>query len=303
MISVPAAFRLATIAREGEAGRRWIETLPATIGELLERWRLRADGTLMHGYIGVVLPVRRGTEEYVLKVSWQDRWSAHEALALQTWAGCGAVALVDHAPAEGALLLERADASHSLERAPIDAAIEVAGTLLRRLAVAAPSGVRTFAEELHTVATDLRHGWSAFGRPFPKRLLVRALTAAEAEHSDRNTLVNTDLHYGNILRATREPWLAIDPKVLTGELEYGTAQLLWSRFEEMGGAPGFRRRFSALVAAAGLDAQRVHLWAMVRILDYWLWALGQGFTEAPGRCRQLIEWLIEHERQLTARST
>jgi streptomycin 6-kinase len=198
--------------------------------------------------------------------------------------------------------MERADANHSLERAPVEEAIEVAGTLLRRLGVTAPSGVRTFAEELGTVATDLQHGWSAFGQPFPESWLVRALTAAKATHSDANTLVNTDLHYGNVLRATREPWLVIDPKVIAGELEYGAAQLLWSRFDEMGGAQGFRRRFGALVASAGLDAQRAHLWALVRILKYWIWALGQGFTEDPQRCRQLSAWLIDQDSLLTARS-
>ena len=30
---------------------------------------------------------------------------------------------------------------------------------------------------------------------------------------------------------------------------------------------------------------------MVRLVDYWLWALGIGLTEDPRRCATLIEWL------------
>jgi streptomycin 6-kinase len=39
-------------------------------------------------------------------------------------------------------------------------------------------------------------------------------------------LVNQDLHADNILRAEREPWLAIDPKPLLGEREFGLAPVI-----------------------------------------------------------------------------
>ena len=39
-------------------------------------------------------------------------------------------------------------------------------------------------------------------------------------------LVNQDLHADNILSATREPWLVIDPKPLAGEREFGVAAIV-----------------------------------------------------------------------------
>ena len=291
MITVPEAFQVDTIAREGEAGRTWLGTLPDVVDALLNQWHLALDGPITHGYLALIAPVRRGTDALILKISWIDRWTVHEGLALRAWAGRGAVQLIEHAPERGALLLERADAEHSLEQAPLSEALSVAGTLLRRLAVAAPVGVRSFAEELEGVASDLRAGWTQHGKPFASTLLNWALHACEAGSKSVPLLVNIDQHYGNILRARREPWLVIDPKVVAGDVAYGVAPLLWSRFAEIENARGLASRLATLVEAAELDVQATRRWALVRILEYWVWALGQGLTEDPQRCRQLVEWL------------
>ena len=41
----------------------------------------------MHGYLGLVVPVRRADQFCVLKVSWLDEFAAHEAIALAAWNG------------------------------------------------------------------------------------------------------------------------------------------------------------------------------------------------------------------------
>ena len=90
------------------------------------------------------------------------------------------------------------------------------------------------------------------------------------------TLVHTDLHYANVLAAEREPWLAIDPKPLTGESAYEVAPLLWNRWDELADEAGstrdaIRRRFHTLVDAAGLDEARAVAWTVVRMVvdAYW----------------------------------
>ncbi len=79
---IPSQFAADTIRREGEAGRAWIEQLPVLIQQTCERWDLMLDGPLMHGYIGVVAPVRYEGEPCALKVSWIDHWSRDESAAL-----------------------------------------------------------------------------------------------------------------------------------------------------------------------------------------------------------------------------
>jgi streptomycin 6-kinase len=100
--------------------------------------------------------------------------------------------------------------------------------------------------------------------------------------------VDRDLHYGNVLAARREPWLVIDPKVIGGPVEYGVAQLLWTRLAEMDGESGLRRCFRELVEAAALDESLATACVLLSCTDYWLWALGAGLTDDPGYCEAVV---------------
>lgn len=283
--------------REGERGRSWISALPDVVDELLGRWELEPDGEAGNGYNGLALPVLRkgepgrAQERCVLKVSWPEESAAgHEALALATWNGRGAVRLLETSPAEGALLLERADSSMPLNSAPLAQAIPAAGRLLRRLAVPAPNGPRQLAEIAAEARDHARARWEALGRPFAERYVDQTRELADSLSRRTGTLlVDHDLHYDNVLAAEREPWLAIDPKVYIGDPEYQAAQLLWARLDEMDGRSELTRRFEALVEAAELDLELTRAWIVVRCVDYRLWGLAAGFTEDPRRCATLIE--------------
>src|SRR5215469_16240914 len=96
MIVVPEDFAKTRIKEAGQAGRLWIEELPRIVEGLCDRWRLIPEEPLMHGHLGLVIPVRRDAELVVLKVSWADDSNAHEAKALAAWNGKGAVRLLEH---------------------------------------------------------------------------------------------------------------------------------------------------------------------------------------------------------------
>jgi streptomycin 6-kinase len=71
MIAMPEEFAQSTGDREGEAGAAWLADLPGIVEELLGRWGCTPDGKVMHGGIGVIVPVRRRAEQSaVLKVSF-----------------------------------------------------------------------------------------------------------------------------------------------------------------------------------------------------------------------------------------
>ena len=284
--------------REGERGRAWISALPSTVNDLLGRWELEPDGEAGNGYNGLALPVLRTAEpgrpqreRCVLKVSWPEESAAgHEALALATWDGRGAVVLLESSPAEGALLLERAKSDKPLSSVPLAAAIPAAGRLLRRLAVPAPNGPRPLAEIAAEIRNNIRARWEALGRPLAERHVSQACELADSLSRRTGTLlVNHDLHYDNVLAAEREPWLAIDPKVYVGDPEYQAAQLLWARLDEMDGRRELLAHYRTLVDAAELDLELSRAWIVVRCVDYRLWGLAAGFTEDPQRCAALIE--------------
>jgi streptomycin 6-kinase len=292
MIVVPEAFVASTIAREGDAGRAWLAELPGRVEALREHWRLVVDGAPMHGYLGLIVPVRRGDEACVLKISWPDDSTREEVAALRAWDGRGAVRLLETDAARNAILMERLDASRSLEQVGIAEAITIAGRLLHRLAIPDPGGMRGLDSLADQIARALSERWEQYGRPMPRNVLDQARDlAAELGMSTGGLLVNYDLHYGNVLAGMREPWLAIDPKAIVGDPEFGAAQLLWRRLEEIEAEGGLDACFDRLIDAAQLDPVLARAWTLVRCVDYWLWGLSVGFTEDPARCRRIVEWL------------
>src|SRR5947208_3006025 len=95
MIQVPDDFASALVNETGAAGRAWIEALPLTVESLCRRWNLVVEGSPLHGYLGIVVPVRRNGEPAALKVSWINESTAHEIAALTIWNGRGAVRLLE----------------------------------------------------------------------------------------------------------------------------------------------------------------------------------------------------------------
>ena len=69
---------------------------------------------------------------------------------------------------------------------------------------------------------------TALHRPFERELadMGGTLAAELAQSQGEQVVLHQDLHGGNVLRAERSPWLAIDPKPLVGEREFDLASLI-----------------------------------------------------------------------------
>lgn len=279
-LRIPPVFAKRAPLPLGPEAVPWLATLPQLAAGYARKWGLTFEGDAMHGYVGVVQPARLedGTP-VVLKLGFRDKESADEPVALSTWAGRGAVLLLESAPQDGVLLLERLDASRTLDDLPLREAIPVIGELARRLAVPAPPelsrNLRTEAEQL---AEELPRRWAELGEPFERRLVDDAVAICRELGSDVGTLlVNEDLHFQNVLAGQREPWLVIDPKPLSGDLEWGVIPLFWNRFTES----TLDDRMAAIVAALRLDAERVRAWTLVRAVQNWIWMLENLEEEEP----------------------
>lgn len=291
-ITIPPAFAAEVLAERGESGQAWIDALPEKFAAICTAWDLVVDGEPRHGHLGLVVPVLQDERKCVLKMTWADETTHQEILALQLWRGNGAVQVFDAKPDEGVLLLERLDPARTLENVHIETAIDVSGKLLRRLAIPAPTDFSRLAEHAEAMSTLMAERWHQLREPFPKSILDTAQSMSlRLAASSENVLVDYDLHYGNVLAGTREPWLAIDPKVIAGDVEYGLWPLMLCRPEAEDYA-GLTRRLTALVAAADADDDKARDWTLVRAVDYWLWALSIGLTEDPKRCKGIVEWLL-----------
>jgi streptomycin 6-kinase len=277
-------------AQASVEGRAWIAALPALVDRLCRRWRLQVeDAVAARGYHGMVVPVSRGAERCVLKLTWPAERTIDEAGALAAGRGRGAVLLLEADPAVGALVLERLDATRTLHSLDLRAAAQVAGRLLRRLAIPAPEGVRPLRAVAGALGGSLPGRQARLGRPVPEGwLAIAGGLAHELGASAGDRLVHADLHYGNVLAGNREPWLAIDPKPVAGDPEHAVAELLWTRADELEDPEAIRRLLAVLAASGELDDEKARGWAIVRCVDYWLWGLENGLTEDPKRCRRIL---------------
>ncbi|HKQ02298.1 MAG TPA: aminoglycoside phosphotransferase family protein [Actinomycetes bacterium] len=257
---------------------------------LCRRWRLQVeDGVAGRGYHGVVVPVRRGAARYVLKLTWPVERTIDEARALAAWRGHGAVLLLEADPEAGALLLERLDPTRTLDSMDLQAAAQVAGGLLRRLAIPAPDGIRPLRAVAADIGGSLPVRQERLGRPVPEGWLAAAGDLApELGASAGDRLVHADLHYGNVLAGNREPWLAIDPKPVAGDPEHAVPELLWTRVDELEDAQAIRHLLAVLAGSGDLDGEKARGWAIVRCVDYWLWGLENRLTEDPKRCQRIL---------------
>lgn len=273
MTAIPAG--VCAMADRGPRWAAWVDGLPATIRLLIEGWRLRPDGDPTHGHCSLVLPVRTAEgAAAMLKVGFPDEESEHEHLALQRWGGQGAVRLLSADPHHGGILLERLS-SADLATVSDAEACRVVADLYRRIHIPAMPQLRPLSHVIDRWTAEL----TALARnaPIPRRLVEQAIALAHDLTIDRavaDRVIHTDLHYGNVLAADREPWLVIDPKPVNGDPHYEIAPMLWNRWDEIAGdvREGVRRRFWMLVDAAGFDESRARDWVIVRMVHNAMWA-------------------------------
>jgi streptomycin 6-kinase len=193
------------------------------------------------------------------------------------------------APRRRALLVERCEPGTRLwELGDEEEATGIAAGLLRRLwrPVERGHGLRLLADEAARWAEELPRRCEGLEPPYERRLLDEAVAFLREAGSNQGSQVvcHQDFHGGNLLRADREPWLAIDPKPLVGEREFDTASLLrdrrWELRNDPGAAARVRRRLDRLSADLGLDRDRMRGWGIAHALA---WGSGEDDMVACAR--------------------
>jgi streptomycin 6-kinase len=276
-------------------GRAWIIGVPSLLSRLARQWDLTIAGEeFRHGYNAIVLPVGQRGRPLALKLAWPPDQVRSEADALTAWRARGAVELVACDGPSGALLLERLDASCSLASIPLAEAAAIAGGLMRTLAVEAPGSFPLLRKTARQLAVTFQARQRSLARPVPGQwITLAARLAADLARDPGRLLVHTDLHYGNILASERvgQPWVAIDPAAAAGTPERSTAELLWTRADELSGPHAITGLLETLVENGQLDRAKAVAWSFVRSIDYWLWGLENGLTADPLRCRRIASAL------------
>jgi streptomycin 6-kinase len=248
-------------------------------------------------HVSLVAPATRsdGTRA-VLKINFPDAESEHEPDALAHWDGRGAVRLLASDRERRALLVERCEPGTGLwEIAGEEEAFGIAARVLERLWKPPPSihPFRLLADEAEAWAEELPVVWEHLGRPFERLLVDQAVAWARDLSATQGAAVvlHQDFHGGNVLRAEREPWLAIDPKPLVGEREFDAASLLRDRSDELVADSNperrVRRRLDQLAVELALDRERMRGWGVVHALAWGVSGIGKVEAEMVACARWL----------------
>ena len=225
----------------GQKGVAWLAALPALLADVATRWSLAVGPPfpeLSYNYVAPV--VGPGGEAWVLKAGVPNRELTDEAAALRLFDGRGIARLIDADTERGVLLLERVLPGEPLKDvAGDDTRVRIVAGLIGELPRPLPVGRSPAAERSPTAAqpfrtiADLARGLDRLRQtfdggygPFPARRVERA-AALFAELADGPPrLIHGDMNPGNVLRATRAPWLAIDPKGYAGDPLFDVATFL-----------------------------------------------------------------------------
>ena len=244
----------------------WLERLPGVVNRLKRKWNLELEEPFAGEDVSCswVAPVVCGNGiEAVLKLGMPHMEGMHELEGLRFWNGDPTVHLLDFDVDLGAMLLERCKPGTSLRALPDLEQDRIIARLLKRL-WQSPQKPHPF-RPLSAMTAYWSEETLANAHRWPDPGLVR-----EGLHffqelprtAPKSVLLATDLHAGNVLRAEREKWLAIDPKPFVGDPAYDATQHLFNCTERLLSDPvGTIRRLSDLL---GVDYERVRLWMFAR---------------------------------------
>lgn len=218
----------------GHDGTCWLADLPRLLGEIACDWDLMIGAPYNLSYHYVVAVTCGDGTRAVLKLGLPAGDSLRtEVPALRAFEGHGAVRLLHADLRRGALLLERAEPgwrARDLVPARDGEATVAAIGVMRRLNVPPPAGCQLPDLLTQGEAFDRYLQTYRDGGPLPRDLVSRAAAVMRelcASATDR-VVLHGDLHHDNILRAVREPWLAIDPHGVVGDPGYEVGSLLFN---------------------------------------------------------------------------
>jgi len=216
-------------------------------------WGLELGPPFALGRYSFVAPAG---DDGVLKLTPpEDDESDEEGDALELWDGDGAVRLLRRDVSRRALLLERlrpgADASALAEEDATAVAVSVALRLWR------PA-----SEPFRWIGDHVPRWLDHAEAEQSNELIPLARELYASLDVGRETLVHGDFHHHNLLDAGGR-FAAIDPKPMLGEPEFDVWPFLHNPLPYSMRLDVTERRLAAF-AAAGLDQERMRVWAVIR---------------------------------------
>ncbi len=229
-VNLPKRFTDNILGLHADKGKRWLADLPQIVGKIAENWSLSVEKPFLNLSFNFVAPcICADGSQAVLKIGYrgEDSEIFSEAKLLRLFDGKGTVKLLRFDKNYCALLLERLiPGANLIEICQQNdaAATAIAIDVMRKLWQKKPPEYQNFPR-LEKWTNGLQ---KAENTSFPARFISKARNNFDELFalSKQNFLLHGDLHHENILSAEREPFLAIDPKGIIGDIGYDISVFL-----------------------------------------------------------------------------
>ncbi|HEX6125369.1 MAG TPA: aminoglycoside phosphotransferase family protein [Pyrinomonadaceae bacterium] len=227
---LPAELVKHVTAMAGDVGTMWLDGLPRTISQLESEWLITLGNVFPAGEFNfVAAAVSIDGEPLVVKIAppFDTNEIRGEAEYLRIRNGRGAVRLLAENVEQRAILIERAFPGENLSEhfagRESDSIAPAIGVLHAVLGTAPPASDQVITLDdwfngLH------RYEESGFAPDYAAKAL-RIYDRLSAQPR-RTYYLHADFHPGNIVTASRAPYLAIDPKGIVGHIGYEIAVFL-----------------------------------------------------------------------------
>ena len=275
--NLPRRFAQNTLDLCGELGEQWLNDLPQVVKELAENWSLEVEKPFQNLSYNFVAPCIYEGGEAVLKIALplNNPEIFNEARFLQMVNGKGAVKLLKLDETHRAILLERLTPGANLKevfRKDSGKAVGIAINTMRVILRESPknSAFRQLEDWFNNFfikaeKTNFPSGFQNKTREFYQELSFA---------SQRTFLIHGDLHHENILSATREPFLAIDPKGIIGDIGYEISVFLNNHLWWLVSEPNLGERLNDAVRqfskAFAIEPRDLRKWAYAQmVLSAW----------------------------------
>ena len=263
----------------GEAGDKWLRSLPGQIDVLSSQWGLRELTPFSDLSYHFVARGYQGDEPIVLKLGCDVSVVEQERNALQAFNGYGVATLLEADIKQGALLISRAIPGKTLtELFPKDddKALEIVCGLAQKLHQAP---IRYSFPRLTQWLAILDKEWEI---PRMDLQRARALRDTLIRTTKTPVLLHGDLHYSNCLSCDKE-WVLIDPKGVIGDPVFDLSGcLVREPFLPMMAlqdtSAQVAHRINLIAKTAQVDPQRIWDWTFVQTVLSICWSLEDGQT-------------------------
>ena len=293
-------------SRNGAAGQRWLDNLPAVVAELADRWGLVLTTPFAGGTASYVVAATDSSgRACVLKVAMPLDMSDRDAFgrsvrAHRLAAGRGCAELLAHDAGAPAMLLERLGPNLAELGLNVGEILEAVTTTLRSFwrPITVHDGLRTGDEQARWLARYIAETWDELGQPCERPVIDHALMLcdrrAAAFDPKRSVLVHGDAHGWNTLEDGPGAYKFVDAEGLCSEPEHDLGVAMREYNDPLldgDTAPLVRDRAAFLADRCAVDAQIVWEWGFIERVSTGLASMrdfdngdGLKFLEVARRC-------------------